>query len=133
MIVGKGDIANILPDREGFIFFASGVSNSQEKRLSEYKKEQEKLIKEWFEHYTIVRVGNINWGNNPHTLINYFKNAMKNGDLYHVESVYRHIIDKEEFLYWMELIPEWNCEMNIPGEKVWVPDLVKELEEIWKL
>ncbi len=133
MIVGKGDIANILPDREGFIFFASGVSNSQEKRLSEYKrerdllmkqdskkhlvyfstlavlyvdtpytrfkKEQEKLIKEWFEHYTIVRVGNINWGNNPHTLINYFKNAMKNGDLYHVESVYRHIIDKEEFLY----------------------------------
>ncbi len=33
----------------------------------------------------------------------------------------------------MELIPEWNCEMNIPGEKVWVPDLVKELEEIWKL
>ena len=45
MIVGRGDIASILNDREGAIFFVSGVSNSLEKRESEYEREH-KLLSE---------------------------------------------------------------------------------------
>ncbi len=44
MIVGNGDIASVLVDREDVCFFASGVSNSQETRESEYKREEELLL-----------------------------------------------------------------------------------------
>ena len=114
MILGNGDIASVLEtvDKEDRIYFASGVSNSQEKRESEYQREidlllkqnktkklvyfsslcvfysnnrysahkriMENLVKDNFSNYTIVRMGNITWGNNPHTIINFFKNKIKN-------------------------------------------------------
>jgi len=46
MIVGRGDIASILNDREGAIFFASGVSNSTETTQSEYSREMQLLDKQ---------------------------------------------------------------------------------------
>lgn len=163
MIIGHGDIASALselPDRKDFVFFASGVSNSQERRESEYKREEklllkqnklkhivyfsslciyysdnryarhklymENLVKKNFKHYTIVRLGNITWGNNPHTLINYFKNVKKRGGKLVIRDTYRYLINKEEFLYWMELIPDWNCEMNITGKRLKVAQIVKK-------
>ena len=154
MIIGHGDIASALTDREDRLYFASGVSNSQETRETEYqreidllmqqdkwrhivyfsslsifytdtryaqhKKQIEKLIKKNFGHYTIVRIGNITWGVNPHTLINYMK-AHKDAE---VKDVYRYITDKEEFLHWVNLIPEWSCEMNIPGRRMKVKDIL---------
>lgn len=156
MIIGEGDIAKVLPKRNDLLFFASGVSNSQETRATEYKRErdllleqdrynhivyfsslsvfyldtpyshhkraQEELIKEWFQHYTIIRLGNISWGKNPHTLINYFR-AHPNAE---VQDVYRYVIDKDEFLHWISLIPQWSCEMNCPGRKLKVEEIVKQ-------
>lgn len=46
MIIGNGDIASILNDREGAIFFASGVSNSKETKESEFLREQTLLNKQ---------------------------------------------------------------------------------------
>ena len=112
MIVGKGDIASVLNDREGTISFASGVSNSNETNDSEFMREielldkqdrtkclfyfssisvddnqkvggnkylqhklrMELLVKSNFENYNIIRIGNITWGSNPNTFINYIKN-----------------------------------------------------------
>lgn len=163
MIIGTGDIGSVLKDRKDLIFFASGVSNSSEKRYSEFKRELE-LLKEQdyskhlvyfsslsiyysdsdyarhkrlMEHYTryyfdsstIVRIGNIDFGKNPTTLINYLTRKISNNEPYEVKEVYRHIISKDEFLYWMDLIPVGvKNEMNIPGRRVWVPDLVKEIK-----
>ena len=31
-----------------------------------------------FENYNIIRIGNITWGTNPNTFLNYIKNKMKN-------------------------------------------------------
>lgn len=45
MIIGHGDIASVLPDKKDLLFFASGVSNSQETRESEYTREKN-LLKE---------------------------------------------------------------------------------------
>lgn len=154
MKLGHGDIASALTDREDRLYFASGVSNSQETRETEYqreidllmqqdkwrhivyfsslsifytdtryaqhKRQIEKLIKKNFGHYTIVRIGNITWGVNPHTLINYLR-AHKDAE---IKDVYRYITDKEEFLHWVNLIPEWSCEMNIPGRRMKVKDIL---------
>lgn len=154
-IVGNGDIAGVLPVSEK-LFFASGVSNSQEIRESEYqrelgllleqprdahlvyfstlavfylnsaytrhKKRMEAVIAEKFKHYTIVRIGNITFGENPHTLINYLKAHPEAK----IRDEYRYVIDKEEFLHWLNLIPAWSCEMNITGKRMKVQDIKNE-------
>ena len=156
MKIGNGDIASVLPDRKDLLFFSSGVSNSQETRESEYKREEnllleqdttkhivyfsslsifysdtrytrhkvfmEYLIKEYFKHWTIVRLGNITWGTNPNTLINWMKSHIDA----EVKDEYRYVCDKEEFLHWINLIPKWNVEMNIPGRRMKVAEIVKE-------
>lgn len=159
MIVGHGDIASVLQelDRPDVIFFASGVSNSQETRQAEYdrevqlllkqptdkhliyfsslcifysdtvyarhKREIEKLIELNFPHYTIVRIGNILWGNNPFTLINSLKNKLLRGEEIELKDEYRYIIDKEEFLHWLRMIPVWNCQLNITGRRLKVKEV----------
>lgn len=160
MIIGNGDVASVLPDREDLLFFASGVSNSREERESEYEREKallldqpkqahivyfsslarfysqtrytkhkqfmEFLIKDNFRHWTIIRLGNITWGSNPHTIINFFRNKIKAGEPFEIRDEYRYIISKEEFLHWIALIPEWNCEMNLTGRWMHIKDIVKE-------
>lgn len=159
-IVGHGDIASVLEPREGFTFFASGVSNSQETRESEYqrekdlllsqdrikrlvyfgslsifysdsrysrhKREMEELVKDNFPEYCIVRLGNIRWGNNPHTLINAMKGRVQSATPLQIQDTYRYIVDREEFLHWISLIPTFNVEINIPGRRMKVSEVVKE-------
>ena len=156
MIIGDGDIASALPNREDLLFFASGVSDSQETRESEYQREEDLLlkqdqgnhfvyfsslaifyshtrytkhklkmenrVKEKFPVYTIIRLGNITWGKNPYTLINYLK-AHPEAE---IRDEYRYICNEEEFLHWINLIPKWSCEMNVPGRRLKVSEIVKE-------
>ena len=82
----------------------------------------ENTIKAHFLSYTIVRLGNIDWGINPHTIINYFKHHPEAT----AQNCYRHIVGLDEFRYWMALIkPAGKNEMNIPGRMWFVPDLKK--------
>ena len=160
MIIGNGDIASVLPKNDKKLFFASGVSNSQETRESEFqrekdlllrqkrephliyfsslavlygknryakhKREMELLVKKEFPLHTIMRLGNITWGTNPHTIINFFRNQLAKGKSIKIEDTYRYIIDKDELLHWIEMIPNWSCEMNIPGRRMKVSQIVDE-------
>lgn len=161
MIIGHGDISSVLIDRDDVTFFASGVSNSrcsdplkfkrEENLLKDqprhihlvyfstlsiyynwspyvaHKKRMEQLVKDLFQSYTIVRIGNISWGTNPNTLLNYLK-AHPEAE---VQKTYRHVIDKEEFQYWLNMIPvKQRNEMNVPGRMVWVPDLARSLRTV---
>ena len=148
MIIGTGDIASVLPDRDDLLFFASGVSDSsctdlnefsREKRLllsqpnnkrlvyfsslsihykdsmyTKHKKEVEHLVKLAFPDYCIIRLGNIDWGTNPNTIINYFKN----NPTAEIRDEFRYIINKEDFLHWIDLIPNFNTEMNLTGQRM---------------
>lgn len=143
-------------DHDDLLFFAAGVSNSRETRESEYQREwdllmaqdhqmwlvyfsslcvfysdsryadhkfeMERRIKEKFRHFTILRLGNITWGDNPHTLINYLQTHPDAP----IQDTYRYIVDKDEFLHWIRLIPDWNCEMNIPGRRMKVAEIYCE-------
>jgi hypothetical protein len=160
MIEGKGDIAKMLEDKPDITFFASGVSNSQENRESEYqrerdlllkedrekrlvyfgslsifynntrysthKREMEELVKSEFPKYCIVRLGNISWGDNPHTLINTLRRHVNNQEPMEIKDVYRYVVEPEEFTHWISLIPDFNCEINIPGARMKVKDIFKK-------
>ena len=159
MIIGHGNIASVLKDRDDVIFFAAGVSNSSEDRTSEYereldlllkmdpnkhlvyfsslsiykinnrynlhKKKMENYVRNTFKSYTIVRIEVITWGKNPTTIHNVFKKKLANKEPITVIDDYRYVLDKEEFLYWLELIPVGEKhEMNIPGKRYHVYDIL---------
>lgn len=143
MVIGKGDIASILNDRDGAIFFASGVSNSNETRESEFIREielldkqdktkclfyfssislddskkvgnnrylqhklhMEMLIKSNFKNYNIIRIGNITWGDNPNTFINYIKNKKSKGESVQIKDEYKYIIDKQQLIMLTDNLP----------------------------
>ena len=141
MIVGRGDIASVLNDRDGAIFFVSGVSNSNEIRESEFmreielldkqdktkcifyfssiaidditknsdylahKRKMELFIKSNFENYNIIRIGNITWGNNPNTFINYIKNKIKKGEPVEIKDEFKYLIDKEQLILLTDNLP----------------------------
>ncbi len=158
MIIGHGDIASVLTDKEDIIYFASGVSNSQETRESEYTREKDLLFSlidygkpivyfsslaifysstrytkhkkrmeqyvKMFPRWNIVRIGNIDWGTNPHTIINHMRNQVLRGEELEIRDESRYIVNKEEFLHWIDLIPNFNCEMNIPGKRMTIKEIV---------
>lgn len=164
MIIGRGDIASAIADvpsldRPDRIYFASGVSNSQETRNEAYEREaqllvqqdptkhlvyfgslsvfyadtryaqhkrtMEGLVRTHFLRYTIMRLGVIDWGNNPHTIINFMRNEHKAGRPLRIENTYRYVLTIGEFHHWLGLIPEWSCEMNVTGTRMTVGDIVR--------
>jgi hypothetical protein len=163
MIVGRGDIASILNDREGVIFFASGVSNSSETKKSEFKREldllskqdkskcifyfssitidnkekfevskylqhkkrMEDYIKDNFQNYNIIRIGNIAWGSNPNTFLNYLKNKIKNNEPVYISDEYKFMIDKEQLLALTDNLPSMaQNQLSIFGKMIKVKDLL---------
>jgi len=129
MIVGNGDIASVLNDREGALFFASGVSNSgsvherqydreqfllhnqpkdlccfyfssisifsQDTRYTRHKESMELVVRLFFKNYNIIRIGNIDWGDNPNTFLNFLRN--KKGPVT-IRDEYKYMISKEQLL-----------------------------------
>jgi hypothetical protein len=86
----------------------------------------ETLVQGQFETSTIVRIGNINWGINPYTLINHIRGQIDRGEPLEIQDTYRYVVDKDEFLHWVGMIPVWSCEMNVPGRKMKVREIVDE-------
>lgn len=159
MIIGNGTIASVLKDREDLLFFASGVSDSAERRESEYQREKdllmaqdksrhivyfstlsifyadtrytqhklemERLIRAYFQKYTIVRLGNPVWGNNFNHLVPFLREKIRKKEKFEIRDVYRYPLELEEFQHWMSLIPIWNCEINITGRWMKVKDIIK--------
>jgi hypothetical protein len=102
-------------------------------RYTWHKRQMEQLVKDTFRNYTIIRLGNITWGTNPHTIINYMRNRAKNGEPLEIRDEYRYVVDKDEFLHWIDLIPEWLCEMNIPGQRMKIQEIVDKYVNLWPI
>lgn len=106
------------------VYFSSLCVFYAKNRYAEHKRQMEELIKDNFPHYAIIRLGNIDWGDNPHTIINYFRDKKAKGEPFEIQDTYRYIVDKDEFLHWLSMIPFWNCEMNITGRRMTVRQIV---------
>lgn len=163
-IIGSGDIASALEDRQGFLFFAAGVSNSSETDESQYERERlrltrdieianieglhfvyfgsisrfyqmtrysvhkiemEQLVKQTAENYTIIRIGNISWGSNPNTFINYIRGKKAKGEFVQIRDEWKYMINKEQLRYVTDNIP-WGGknEISIFGTMKKVKDCV---------
>jgi hypothetical protein len=114
------------PKDQHLVYFSSLCIYYSQSRYAQHKVQIERLIKENFQTYTIVRLGNIAWGRNPNTIINYFKLQNCSKRTPHLEDGHRFVITEPEFYYWMQHLPiGTKNEMNIPGEMV-------TIKEIWR-
>lgn len=114
------------PKDQHLVYFSSLCIYYSQTRYAQHKVNIERLIKETFNTYTIVRLGNITWGKNPNTIINHFKWVHHKKQTPNIENGYRFIITDSEFCYWMQHLPiGTKNEMNIPGEMV-------SINEIWR-
>lgn len=111
------------------VYFSSLCVFYSDTPYARHKRMMEEVVKTNFRKYTIMRLGNITWGNNPHTIINFFKNKIKNGEKLDIRDTQRYLVDKDEFLHWVDMIPDWNCEMNITGRKLTIQQIVDEINE----
>lgn len=108
------------------VYFSSLATMWESNPYFEHKRSMEVLVELHFPRYTIVRLGNIDWGDNPHTIINFFRNQVAEGNKLNIQNGYRHVVGKKEFQFWMNKIPDWNCEMNITGKFMTIQELVDE-------
>lgn len=110
------------------IYFSSLAVFYSTTPYAQHKLTMERCVRTWAavhaQHYTIIRIGNIAFGKNPHTLINYLRAQQQRGETLTIQDTYRYVIEKDEFLHWMQLIPSWSCEMNLTGRRMKVAEIV---------
>lgn len=164
MIIGNGDIAKALHDRDGAIFFASGVSNSRCTDEREFKRERKLLVDTFHKHYkpgiclfyfssisidlvvnsyfthklamelmirgiwpdhNIIRLGNIDWGVNPHTFLNYLRNRKRRHLKYEIRDEYKYMINVDQLLMITDNLPlTGRNRISIFGDLKKVADLI---------
>lgn len=124
------DLLREMPRQVHLVYFSTLSIYYGHSPYIAHKKKMEQWVRISFDSYTICRMGNINWGSNPNTLINYLTDRIKNNRPFNIQQTYRYIIDKEEFIHWMKmiLVREKN-EMNLTGVRWWVPDLVEKIKK----
>lgn len=99
-------------------------------RYSMHKMEMEDLIRNYWDSWTIVRIGNITWGHNPNQLVPFIREKVAKGEQFPIYDEYRHILDKDEFRYWVNLIPkDRNIELTMTGRRMKIDKIVEEIVE----
>lgn len=102
------------------VYFSSLCIYYSDSTYAQYKRDMEYLIQKVCESYTIVRIGNITWGSNPNTLLNYLKahpEAERRDET-------RYLVDKDEFLHWIGKIKTGTKDiMNITGKMINVKNI----------
>lgn len=115
---------------ERLVYFSTLSILTADTPYTRHKRAMEKLVKANFDRNCIIRLGNIAFGkNNPHTLINYLRGKIERGEPFEIQDVHRHVVNLTEFRFWLNLIPEWNIELSIPGEFLTVEEIVKRIKQ----
>jgi len=117
-------------DKTKCIFYISSITidNKEKFEMSKYlqhKKAMEDYIKDNFKYYNIIRIGNITWGKNPNTFLNYIKNKIKNNESFFISDEYKYMVDKEQLLLLTDNLPlNSQNQISIFGRMVKVKDLI---------
>ena len=94
-----------------------------------HKKNMEEMVKQMFKSYTIIRIEVCEWVDNPTTILNVFKQKIKNKELIQIQNTTRYVLSLDEFLFWIDKIPVGVCnEMNILGKKMTIQEIVDNIK-----
>ena len=75
------------------------------------------MVKSYFENYHIIRIGNITWGDNPNTFINFIRERLNNNEPVQIRDEWKYLISKEELLMVVDNLPlKGQSQLSIFGE-----------------
>jgi hypothetical protein len=117
-------------DGSHLVYFSSLSIYYSDSEYAAHKRGMEGEVQGRFDQFTIFRIGNISWGNNQNTIINYFKAEHAAGRTPLLKDEYRHVISKPEFIYWIKKI-NINARdfINIPGEFIHVNEIWRRVQD----
>jgi hypothetical protein len=109
------------------VYFSSLSIYEKNTPYTDHKRAMEYCIKQWFPLHAILRIGNIDWGTNPTTLINHLRARYALGLPLRVDDVYRYVATKADLNHCIDAIPaDQPVEFNIYGRRLKVAQIVQE-------
>lgn len=120
------DLAWEQPQSGHLVYFSSLCVFYADTPYARHKRVMERLIRGRHRNRTIIRLGNITWGTNKHTLINHLRARHAAGLKLDVQPVQRVVHTLEDFRWTLAHIPEWSCELHAPGRLLTVQQIVDE-------
>lgn len=119
------------PRHKRLVYFSSLCVFTVKSQYADHKKRMEELVQSTFPQWTVMRLGNAAWATNPCQLIPFIKEKLRSGSRFCLWDEYRHLLQQDEFLYWIDQIPDWNCEMNVTGERLKVSEIMARYQNSW--
>lgn len=110
-------------EHKHLVYFSSLNPNYDLTRYYQHKSEMESIVR--IVSGTILKIGNITWGKNPHTLINY----LRDNPSAEIRDVYRYIITKEAFKHWILKLKNKPGTHNLIGETIKVSEIVERIND----
>jgi len=112
------------------VYFSSLSIYRSDSPYNKHKRLMEDVVRYLHIPYTIIRVEVIEWGRNPTTIHNVFRRLLSEGIEPEVQDTFRYVVSKEEFQYWLGLIPVGEkTEMNIPGVRYSIKEILNMVKE----
>ena len=115
------------PSTAHLVYFSSLSTLSANGIYQQHKRYMESMVQRNFQLHAIIRIGNITWGKNKHTLINHLRARYAAGLPLEVQDVYRYVTDVDNFRGWLDRIPsDQSVEFNVIGRRLTVAQIVQE-------
>lgn len=90
-----------------------------------HKLSMELMVRGMWPDYTILRLGNITWGDNPNTFLNYIKRKHKVGEPVEIRDEWKYMINKDQLLALTDNLPaKGKNKLSVFGEMAKVKDLI---------
>lgn len=86
-------------------YFSSICADRKTTPYYRHKVEMESEVKRQFKNYNIIRLGNISWGTNPNTFLNYIRSRKEMGWPVKIKDEYKYMVDKETLLLLTNTLP----------------------------
>lgn len=112
--------------RRHVVYFSSLAVFYSSTRYTRHKRSMEELVKELFPSYTIVYLGNILWGKNPHTLINFMRARHAAGLPLEIRDTKRCVHTLAEFTTCLRGIDTFSRQEIVGGRWLTVREIVNE-------
>lgn len=92
-------------DREKCLVYFSSIDTGKESPYLKHKKIMERYVTALFQHCVVIRIGNITWGDNPKTFLNYLRNEIKSGRNPEIRDELKYMIEKKDLLFITDNLP----------------------------
>jgi UDP-2-acetamido-2,6-beta-L-arabino-hexul-4-ose reductase len=111
-----------------FFYFGSMSIYFKDSPYTRHKKQMEEMINDLYTHNYIFRLGNITWGSNQKTFINYLRNQIRNKRPYEIRDEVKFLVDQKTLTYIVNSVPLFNGRntLSIFNDALKVEDVVKK-------